>query len=241
MQMNTNGKMPPGERRPAVGEDVIERRARQHRIGDEHADDEQSDGADLEEARQVIARTEQQPHRQHRGDEAVAAQGQDRLLLGQREIRFQGEPGIQLPATTAASVSDRADQRRLDDAALADPVHVQADEQRDRDGAGDGEGAPGTAGDDLDAASPAVSTTSAGRLRLRAVVVGRPADRAPGTVRERDGPRIAGRRVANRAAGGKASRIGALCCRCSGLQSSSLGKLDLHPFAQLRPPRRRAP
>src|SRR5262249_42164443 len=41
--------------------------------------------------------------------------------------------------------------RRLDDAPLADLVHVQSDEQRDGDGAGDGEGAPGRAGDDLHA------------------------------------------------------------------------------------------
>ena len=35
--------------------------------------------------------------------------------------------------------------------ALADAVHVQADEQRDRDRAGDGERAPRAAGDDLHA------------------------------------------------------------------------------------------
>ena len=63
-----------------------------------------------------------------------------------------GEPGIQAPATVAASTADGADQRRLDDLPFADPVHVQADEQGDGDGAGDGERAPGTARDELDAA-----------------------------------------------------------------------------------------
>ena len=60
-----------------------------------------------------------------------------------------GEPGIQLPATVAAKHARRADQRRLDDLALAELVHVQADEQRDRDRAGDGERAPRAAGHGL--------------------------------------------------------------------------------------------
>ena len=90
MQMNTNGKMPPhGNVGPPPAKTVVDRRARQRRVGHEHADDEQGDGADLQEARQVVARAQQHPHRQHAGDEAVAAAAQDRLILGQREIRLQ--------------------------------------------------------------------------------------------------------------------------------------------------------
>ena len=60
-----------------------------------------------------------------------------------------GEPGIQLPGDRGRQRRRRADDRRLDDASLADLVHVQADEQRDRHRAGDGERAPGTAGHGL--------------------------------------------------------------------------------------------
>ena len=60
-----------------------------------------------------------------------------------------GEPGIQLPGDRRAERGGRADQRGFDDAPLAQLVHVQADEERDRNGAGDGEGAPGTAGHGL--------------------------------------------------------------------------------------------
>ena len=39
MQMKTKGKMPPGKVGPPLGEDVIDGRARQRRIGDDGADD----------------------------------------------------------------------------------------------------------------------------------------------------------------------------------------------------------
>ena len=41
---------------------------------DDDADGQRDDGADLQEGGQVIPRRQQQPHRQHRGDEAVADQ-----------------------------------------------------------------------------------------------------------------------------------------------------------------------
>ena len=42
--------------------------------------------------------------------------------------------------------------RRFDDMPLAEAIHPEADEQRDRNRAGDGEGAPRAAGHQLDAA-----------------------------------------------------------------------------------------
>ena len=59
------------------------------------------------------------------------------------------EPGTQLPATVAPQRQGGADQRGLDHAAGAQAVHVQADQEANGDGAGNGEGSPRTAGDDL--------------------------------------------------------------------------------------------
>ena len=99
MQMKTKGKIGPAKLGPPpdakcgliIGASSIG-------LASEDADHQQGDGADLEEARQVIARAEQQPDRQHRGDEAVSRQGEDRPLPRARRYGSSGEPGIRLPA-----------------------------------------------------------------------------------------------------------------------------------------------
>ena len=72
------------------------------------------DGADLEEGREVVARRQQQPHRQDRGDEAVADQHPGQRLAGEGEQRRPGRalrapPGRRRsPASAARSRSPRS-------------------------------------------------------------------------------------------------------------------------------------
>ena len=80
MQMKTKGKIGPSKYGPPPCEDVVDHRRLELRVGHDHADDQQRDRADLEEARQVVARAEQQPDRQHRRDEAVGGDGADGLI-----------------------------------------------------------------------------------------------------------------------------------------------------------------
>ena len=73
--MNTNGNSEPANTGPvAVEANFGDRLVLQHRQRHDDADREQHDRADLHERRQVVARRQQHPHRQHRGDEAVADQ-----------------------------------------------------------------------------------------------------------------------------------------------------------------------
>ena len=69
--MNANGKTLAGEDRPGAVGELRQRRHLQRRQHDEDAERERDDDADLHERRQVVARREQQPHRQHRRGEAV--------------------------------------------------------------------------------------------------------------------------------------------------------------------------
>ena len=71
--MNTKGKTGPGMIGPPPPANWRERRHLQLRVDDDDADDEQRDGADLHVRAEVVARAEQHPDRQHRGDEPVAA------------------------------------------------------------------------------------------------------------------------------------------------------------------------
>ena len=58
----------------------------QRGLRDQDADGEQHDGADLHERRQVVARRQQQPHRQHRGGETVGDRcSQAMVTLRERE------------------------------------------------------------------------------------------------------------------------------------------------------------
>src|SRR5207244_1544693 len=53
------------------------------------ADSQQRDGADLEEGREIIARCQQQPHREHGGDEAICDDDEcERLAL---KVEIGGE------------------------------------------------------------------------------------------------------------------------------------------------------
>ncbi len=104
-----------------------------------------TDRADLQERRKIIARCQQRPDRQHRGDEAVSDQHHRELLAG--VIEHRPEHGI---GSNVAAVNDRQhqqhkpDQRHLADAARAKVAPVNAHQHRDRDGHHDGERGPRT-------------------------------------------------------------------------------------------------
>ena len=74
------------DRAGALAGEVGDRLLLQDRGGEDQADRQQHDHADLHERRQVVAGGEQHPDRQDRGDEAVDDQGERQLLLreGQR-------------------------------------------------------------------------------------------------------------------------------------------------------------
>ena len=132
-----------GEHRAgAVEGELRDRRVLQRRSREEHADRQQPDRADLHKGRQVVARGEQHPHREHRGEEAVDDQGDHQGLRGQREDA--GQAGLLDPPTA----DDRQEQQRdtdhggLDDPAGPQRAQVEPHEQRDGDRHGDAEGAP---------------------------------------------------------------------------------------------------
>ena len=75
MVMKTNGKSLPGMIGPAAAGELRDRRRVDVRRHDDGADDQRGDRAELHVRREVVARAEQHPDRQHRGDEAVDGDG----------------------------------------------------------------------------------------------------------------------------------------------------------------------
>ena len=69
--MNAKGKIFAGEDRPGAVGELRERRHLQRRQHDHDAEREREHDADLHERGEIVARREQQPHRQHRRGEAV--------------------------------------------------------------------------------------------------------------------------------------------------------------------------
>jgi hypothetical protein len=69
---------------------------------DEDAHDQRGDGAQLDVGGKVIARREQQPHRQHRGDEAVGRHQPGDLVRRESERARAPVCANQWPAITAA-------------------------------------------------------------------------------------------------------------------------------------------
>ena len=85
--MNTNGNSAPANTGPSpleansvTGSFFITGSVTMMPIGEQH------DHADLHERREVVARREQHPHRQHGRDEAVADQAQRERLGREREL-----------------------------------------------------------------------------------------------------------------------------------------------------------
>ena len=103
----------------------------------------QHDRADLEEGREIVPGRQQQPHRQHRGDEAVADDGQRQRRAGEIEIGRQRRIlGHRTAEDQRQQQQDRADRRHLADAPRPDETRIEAHDQRDRNRAEHREGAP---------------------------------------------------------------------------------------------------
>ena len=115
----------------------------ERRQEDEDRDGERHDRGDLQERREIIAGTEQHPHRQHRGDEPVGDHHP-------RERRARvGEGGrdrgvIRHPAAPDEGGEEQRGPHRRGLAHLARPpaLHPPPHQQGDRHRAGDGEEAP---------------------------------------------------------------------------------------------------
>ena len=114
-------------------------------LGRDHddADGQADDGADLQEGRQVVARGQQQPHGQHRGDEAVDDQDPGQALAVEVEQRTQhGMRGHVLAEHDRGHQADEADDGHFADLARADVAQIHAHEERDGNSGGHREGAP---------------------------------------------------------------------------------------------------
>lgn len=147
--MNRNGNRLPFQTGPVPSVNWVSRHL-QFRHDDQDADRQADDGADLEEGRQVVARRQQQPHRQYRGDGAVADQHPGDLDSTEGEMRRPFRTGRDLPAEPdRTEQEEHPDDRDLADPAGADEAHVDAHEQRDGNGREDGEHAPGAVGQSL--------------------------------------------------------------------------------------------
>ncbi len=115
------------------------------------ADGQRHDGADLQEGGEVVARCEQQPHRQRGGHETVADQHPGER--GARESKHRPPGGVRghgLPAEDRGHQQHEADDGHLGDAARAQEAQVHAHEKRHGNGRRHGERAPGRFGQRLD-------------------------------------------------------------------------------------------
>ena len=139
-----------GEGEEVAGEDgsravdeAGEGRHAEWRQRDEDAGGEHDDHADLDEGRQVVARGEQQPHRQDGGREPVPHEQQRQRAAGEREggreRRLGGHPAA---GEEGEREEDEADRAGLQHASRPEPAHVDAHEHRDGDREPDGDRAP---------------------------------------------------------------------------------------------------
>ena len=145
------GKQATGPDRPVAGDESRQRRHLERRRHDDDADGERGDCPDLEKGRQIVARREQQPDRQHGRHRTIADQDPAKLYRREGEGR---PPGRRL--RYRLSVHDRGDQadeaqhRHLADPARPDPACIGAHCHGERHGGRNGEHAPGAFGQRLD-------------------------------------------------------------------------------------------
>ena len=138
------------DRTTAIGK-TRQRRHLQWRRNDQDTDRQRQDGAYLQEGRQIVARRQQQPHRQHGGDEAVADQDPGQRGAAEGEQRRPGRALVhRLAAQDGQHQQHKADHRNLGNAAGADEAQVDAHEQRHRNRGRHRERAPGRGRQRLD-------------------------------------------------------------------------------------------
>ena len=143
-----------GNDRATAGDEGGRGRHLQRRVDDHHRQHEERDRADLHERAEIVARAEQQPHRQHRGHEPVRAHRHDELFARQLEVGPDGRCRDRLADDHRDQQPNHPDGRRLGDPALAEPVHVEAHEQRQGNRRADGERAPGALVEGVDDGQP---------------------------------------------------------------------------------------
>ena len=114
--------------------ELRERRHLEFRRNEDDADRQTDNGADLQEGGQIVARRQQQPDRQHGGNEAIADQQPGELLARQGEQGGQRGNFLHvLPADDRQHQQDKADQRDFADRARADETGVYPHEQGNRE------------------------------------------------------------------------------------------------------------
>ena len=151
MVMNRNGKSAPAQTGPLPSTNFVIAGIFEAWRDEQDAEGEANDRADLQENREIVARREQEPNRQDRGDHAVADEQPAELRSGEGEIGGERRVlGDALAIDDRQHQQDKADDRDLTDGARPDEAHVDAHEDRDRDGGGDGERAPRAVGERLD-------------------------------------------------------------------------------------------
>ena len=145
------GEQGAGEDRAGAVDEGGDGRHLQVRTHDQYADGQGDDGPDLQEGRQIVARRQQQPDRNDRGDEAIDHHQDGQGRAGQGEGRAPERVGRHMAAADdGEDQQDDADDRDLANAAGPQIAGVQAHEDGDRDGGGDGEGSPRAFGQGLD-------------------------------------------------------------------------------------------
>ena len=143
--MNRNGNSEPAKTGPLpsmkrVSAGILQIRHREH-----DADREQHDGADLEERRKIIARREQQPHRQHRRAESVRDQHpRERLAVVREQRRPVGIGGDLAAEPDREQQQHEPEHRNLEHASGPEKAQIHTHQQRDRNRHRDRERAPWT-------------------------------------------------------------------------------------------------
>ena len=123
-----------------------ERRQRRHperRQDDQDRESQYDHRGDLQEGREIVARAEQHPHGEHRGDEAVRDHHPRDRRAAMRERRRETRMARDAAARDQRNQQQqRADDRCFAHSSRAPALHPPTHEQRDRNRAGDREQPP---------------------------------------------------------------------------------------------------
>ena len=124
-----------------------QRRHGQGRTHNQNADRQTDDSADFEEGGEVVARGQQQPDRQHRGDKAIAHQHPGELDAGKVKERRPGR-AFRYPAAgdNGEHQEYQANHRHFANASRAQIANIDPHKQRQRNGKGHGIGSPRAVG-----------------------------------------------------------------------------------------------
>ena len=128
---------------PGAVDELGHRRHLQLRQHEQHAKREQEDGAQLHERAEIVARREQQPHRQDAGGKGVDDDGPgEGRSLEMEHLLERGMLGNELPTPDRQQQERHAEHGAFQHFARANPPQVTAHEQRDGNGRRHGEDAP---------------------------------------------------------------------------------------------------